>query len=167
MLFYDTPASPLVDEDLRSKMFRGVKLFLLQTTHEDMQIETVRLVSNLSRHKGMCQAFIEEKTFIQTLALILEHTLRDLVFYTIGIMINITLNDTKCLLEQGVIVKLIDVLKDSNIEDMELAKVAGKALHNIMVNGGKQGWQDQEIKKLDEAASNLGEELDSIMVRII
>ena len=27
--------------------------------------------------------------------------------------------------------KLIDVLKDANIEDMDLAKVAAKALHNV------------------------------------
>lgn len=29
--------------------------------------------------------------------------------------------------------KLIDVLKDSNIEDMDLSKVAAKALHNLAV----------------------------------
>jgi hypothetical protein len=35
-------------------------------------------------------------------------------------------------LEKEIVVpKLIDVLKDSNIEDIDLSKVAAKALHNM------------------------------------
>jgi hypothetical protein len=33
--------------------------------------------------------------------------------------------------KQNVIPKLIDVLRDSNIEDIDLSKVAAKALHNM------------------------------------
>jgi hypothetical protein len=32
-----------------------------------------------------------------------------------------------------IISRLIDVLKDANIEDMDLSKVASKALHNLAV----------------------------------
>ena len=32
---------------------------------------------------------------------------------------------------RGIIPKLIEVLKDSNIEDIDLSKVAAKALHNM------------------------------------
>jgi hypothetical protein len=64
-----------------------------------------------------------------------------------------------------VIPKLIDVLRDSNIEDMDLAKVAAKALHNLAVKGesGQVMWQNEWIKKLDEILTSLGDELDSIM----
>lgn len=91
------------------------------------------MLSNLSRHVAVCQLFVSDKTFLEALCVILDHTLRDLVFYTIGIVINITLHDATRpqILEMGVIQKLIDVLKDSNIEDMELAKVSAKALHNV------------------------------------
>lgn len=40
-------------------------------------------------------------------------------------------NVRPALLEMKVVDKLIDVLKDSNLEDMELAKVAAKAIHNL------------------------------------
>ena len=66
--------------------------------------------------------------------MVLDHTLRDLVFYSVGIIINITLHDESRLkiLEKDIVVpKLIDVLKDSNIEDIDLSKVAAKALHNM------------------------------------
>ena len=72
------------------------------------------------------------------LVLVLDHTLRDLVFYSVGIIINMSLHEKvrPALLEMRVVDKLIDVLKDANLEDMELAKVAAKAIHNL------QGVQD-------------------------
>jgi len=54
-------------------------------------------------------------------------------------------------------------LKDSNIEDIDLSKVAAKALHN-MTQSESGGWTNDSIKKLEEVLENLGDELDSIMV---
>jgi len=68
------------------------------------------------------------------LTVVLDHTLRDLVFYSVGIIINITLHDSsrlKIFETENVVSKLIDVLRDSNIEDIDLSKVAAKALHNL------------------------------------
>jgi len=59
------------------------------------------------------------------------------VYYTVGIIINISLygkNIVKLLtIEEGSVVldKLFDVLKDSNLEDMDLARVSAKALNNL------------------------------------
>lgn len=66
--------------------------------------------------------------------MILDHTLRDLVFYSIGIIINISLHEAARpkLLEKPVIKKLIEVFKDANIEDLDLSKVSAKALHNLV-----------------------------------
>jgi hypothetical protein len=63
--------------------------------------------------------------------------------------------------------KLIDVLRDANIEDMDLSKVAAKALHNLIVKEATEEiqWSTDWLKKLDEILSSLGEELDSIMVK--
>jgi hypothetical protein len=93
----------------------------------------------------MCEAFVSDKTFLEALCVILDHTLSDLVFYTIGIVINITLHEVTRpkLLDRGVISKLIDVLKDSNIEDMDLAKVSAKALHNISKDSNY--WSIEQI----------------------
>ena len=56
------------------------------------------------------------------------------MFYSVGIIINITLHEDsrqKIVEKYNVIPKLIDGLKDSNIEDIDLSKVAAKALHNM------------------------------------
>ena len=75
------------------------------------------------------------------------------------------------MLEKEIVVpKLIDVLKDSNIEDIDLSKVAAKALHNMTQVKAEvkpkinDYWTNDSIKKLDGVLQNLGDELDSIMV---
>lgn len=101
------------------------------------------------------------------LVVVLDHTIRDLVFYSVGIIINMSLHEEvrPALLKLPVVDKLIDVLRDANLEDMDLAKVAAKAIHNLQgVSNTNQFWSEDAVKKLDEFTLNFGEELDSIMV---
>jgi hypothetical protein len=110
---------------------------------------------------------------LEALTVVLDHTLRDLVFYSVGIIINITLHEDSrvAILEKEIVVpKLIEVLRDSNIEDIDLSKVAAKALHNMtqvkdeFKSKMNDYWTNDSINKLDEVLQNLGDELDSIMV---
>lgn len=94
----------------------------------------MRVLSNLSRHATFCEKdFQGDKDFLEAIVIVLENTLRDLVFYSVGILINMSLHSSvnSYLLECDLIAKLIEVLKDSNLEDMDLARVAAKALHNL------------------------------------
>lgn len=130
------------------------------------------MLSNLSRHAALCDEYVGDQTFLEALTVVLDHTLRDLVFYSVGIIINITLHEdsrVKILEKEIVVPKLIEVLRDSNIEDIDLSKVAAKALHNMtQVKPEFQSkmndyWTNESINKLDEVLQNLGDELDSIM----
>ena len=84
----------------------------------------------------MCAAFVDDNLLVQALIAILDHTLKELVFYAIGIFINVTMHDgpRRLIHSQQLIGKLIGVLRDANIEDMDLAKLAAKALHNLAVS---------------------------------
>jgi hypothetical protein len=170
VLFYDVPNRELLNDEIRIAIFNSIKLYILATQNEEIQIETVRVLSNLSRHAKLCDEFVSDSTFLEALTVVLDHTLRDLVFYSVGIIINITLHDDSRIkiLEKDIVVpKLVDVLKDSNIEDIDLSKVAAKALHN-MTQGNSQKmndyWTNESINKLNEVSLSLGDELDSIMV---
>lgn len=93
ILYYDTAGSPLIPHNLRCSIFNSYKQYLLATQNEEIQIETVRVLSNLSRHSELCEAtFTNDKPFLETLVIILDHTLRDLVFYSVGIIINMSLH---------------------------------------------------------------------------
>jgi hypothetical protein len=58
------------------------------------------------------------------------------------------------------------VLRDANIEDIDLAKVAAKALHNLTQGDRSQlndYWSNENINKIEGVLESLGDELDSIM----
>ena len=128
------------------------------------------MLSNLSRHALLCNEFVDDKTFLEALTVVLDNTLRDLVNYSVGIIINVTLHPESRMniLESttDIVPKLVDVLKDSNIEDIEMSKVVSKALHNL--TQAKQEykahindyWSNDAIKKLEEVLESLGDELD-------
>jgi hypothetical protein len=134
ILFYDLPSKQILSDQIRVQIFDSIKLYILATQNEEIQIETVRVLSNLSRHQVLCEHYVSDSTFLEALTIVLDHTLRDLVFYSVGIIINVTLHEDtrqKIVVKHNVIPKLIDVLRDSNIEDIDLSKVAAKALHNM------------------------------------
>lgn len=95
------------------------------------------------------------------------------MFYSVGIIINITLHQDsrkKILEKQIVVPKLVDVLRDSNIEDIDLSKVAAKALHNLTQVASNEEksklndyWTNDSVNRLEEVLENLGDELDQIM----
>ena len=70
------------------------------------------------------------------------------------------------MLKMPVVDKLIEVLKDANLEDMDLAKVAAKAIHNLqgVREHTNKFWSKEAVKSLDEFTVTFGEELDEIMV---
>lgn len=135
----------------------------------------MRVISNLSRHSAICNYFLEDKTFLQTLCCVLDHNLRDLVFYSVGIIINISLHGKAEKIQSklfsqsdcNILEKLVDVLKDANLEDMDLARVAAKALHNLQkVPDANKYWSESLVERLDELTQSLGDDLDGIMVSL-
>ena len=86
----------------------------------------------------MCKLLTEKKeddvvNLIKMLLFIVDSGQRDLVYYGIGILINVTLHK-ECrvaLLSQALIAKLTTVVRDCNIEDMDLAKMSLKCLLNL------------------------------------
>ena len=56
--------------------------------------------------------------FLKTLVIVLDHTLRDLVFYSVGIIINMSLHESArpALLKMNVVDKLIDGRMDGSID---------------------------------------------------
>lgn len=93
ILFYDVPSREILTNDIRISIYNSIKLYILATQNEEIQIETVRVLSNLSRHAVLCDEFVGDSTFLEALSVVLDHTLRDLVFYSVGIIINITLHE--------------------------------------------------------------------------
>jgi hypothetical protein len=86
-----------------------------------------------------------------------------LVYYGIGIIINITLHkDCRlAILTKPFIDKLTEVFGNYYLEDFDLSKVAIKALLNLTSENSY--WSEEQIKSLDDVLLRAGEELDEIM----
>lgn len=173
ILFYDTIQKQILTEEVRAQIFQAFQPYLLATQNEEIQIESCRVLSNLSRHASCCDLYLHDNTFLKTINVVLDHNLRDLVYYTVGIVINISIygkNVQNLLTIDGVnnasiLEKLFDVLKDSNLEDMDLARVAAKALNNLQkVPDASKYWNEGLIERLTELAKSLCDDLDGIMV---
>ena len=163
IVFYDTQRSPMLDNEFRTLLYQNISPFLSTSTNEEIQVEAVRVLSNLSRHKPQCQSFATDSKFVKNLAALLDSSLRDLVYYAIGIFINLSLHEDLRpeVVQKCTIQKLIEVLKDSNIEDFDLSKVSAKALLNLTMV--PDSWSQAHVAALNPILDDLGEEIDSIL----
>lgn len=187
ILFYDTPlrdtSQELITHDVRLLIFQAINNFAHSSDNDEVQVETVRVLSNLSRHEHMCQEFAQvkkgpdgklaavkeneeqksENTFLDDLLHVVKNENKDLVYYGIGIVINITLHK-ECrlaILSRPFIDQLTHAFSVYELEDMDLAKVAIKALLNLTEESSY--WTEDQIKNLDAQLLHIGEELDEIM----
>ena len=95
MLYYDIPTANsqegiIQDGSVRKNILKSTHKFVF-TQNPELQIETVRLMSNLSRHQDLSSEF-GEKIIFDTLMVLLDHSIRDIVYFNIGIILNLTLN---------------------------------------------------------------------------
>ena len=165
-LFYDTGDCWIFTKEraeiMRQNCIKRIGLYLFSSDNNELKVETMRVLCNLSRNKDWWNIIIDADTLLKALVDLLGSEVRDLVFYNIGLLINIALipkgrkKITKMCLS-----KLIVALKSSHIEDMDLSKVICKALISFCEE--KFLWNNADIQATDDICTEIGEELDEIM----
>lgn len=165
-LFYDTSEFSIFTEEkseiIRQNCIKRIGLYIFESKNEELKVETMRVLCNLSRNKECCALVADSDTLLKVLVEALDSKLRDLVFYNIGLLINIGLNPLgRKKITKMCLSKLILTLKESNIEDMDMSKVLCKALISFCEE--KFLWNNADIQAADDIWTEIGEELDSIM----
>jgi len=165
-LFYDSGEFSIFTDEraemLRQHCIKWVGLYLFNSDNDELKVETMRVLCNLSRNKEWCKLISESDTLLKNLVQSLESEIRDLIFYDIGLLINIALNPVgRKKITKMWLPTLIDKLRDSNIEDMDLSKVICKTLVSFWEE--RFFWKNDNIEATNEICSEIGEELDSIM----
>lgn len=132
-LFYDNQEFCIFTDEkaeiVRQNCIKRIGLYLFESDNEELKVETMRVLCNLSRNKECCEIIVDSETLLKILVDALDSKTRDIVFYDIGLLINIALNPKgRKLVTKMCLSKLITILKESNIEDMDLSKVTCKAL---------------------------------------
>lgn len=94
ILYFDKPNMTQNDFELSSlkqELTSAVAYITLQPKDEEILTEGLRVMSNLSRSKNGVKCLLKLK-FHDAVLVLLKHRSRDVVFYSIGILINLTVD---------------------------------------------------------------------------
>jgi hypothetical protein len=169
ILYFDKPNMTQNDFELASlkqELTSAVAYITLQPKDEEILTEGLRVISNLSRSKNGVKNLLKLK-FHEAVQILLKHRSRDVVFYSIGILINLTVDrdfkeSSTCVEIFGA---LVELLEDCTIDDIEILGCAFKALVNIISDNLKNNsdLKTDLFGRLDKILIGFGEECDIIL----
>lgn len=169
ILFYDKPHLAQNDFELASiknDLAGAVSYIALQPQDEEILIDGLRVISNLSLAKDGVKTLLELK-FQKAILVLLKHRRREVVYYSIGILINLSINQE---FKQGstcreIFMGLVELLEDSTIDDTDILKTSLKALVNLINDNLKPSMPGLGVyfSRLDKVLTNFGEECDIIL----
>ena len=169
ILYWDKPSLVQKDfelETLKQDLVSAVSFIILQPKNEEILIEGLRVISNLSRTKQGVGQIVNIK-FYDAINILINHRSRDVVYYSIGILINISQDQTfkKSPVCIEIFYGLIDLLDECCIDDVDILNCAMKALTNIISDNLKNDNDTmvKYFKRLDELLSRFGKECDIIL----
>ena len=127
-----------------------------------MHIEVTRTLCNLARNPTSVDSFLDNEKLLDAIEGLLSHHIQDLVYFNVGLIMNLSLTARgRKLMTKRCLTKLCGVLRDSEIENIELSKVVCKAISNFCQE--TQFWTEELRSEVDEIVSSIGEDLDSIV----
>ena len=107
----------------RSSLFRAAKAVS----------EAARAFGNFSRDEDARRA-MRRLGVVEALVLLLGHPARDVVFAAAGALINAAVDGRDVLWEHKAHEELVAVVRRAGVQDLDLAAVACKALHNLLLD---------------------------------
>lgn len=145
LLYYDKPGILQNDFELASlkhDIQSAVGFIILQPKQDEILIEGLRVISNLSRSKNNIKQIMKIK-FHEALNILQNHRSREVVYYSIGIIINQT-HDSEFKLTRiatEIFQGLINIQEECTIDDVDILDCSLKAITNLMC--------DTVIKKIN------------------
>ena len=115
--------------------------------HENAEAvsEAARAFGNFSRDAGV-RGIMRRVGADEALVLLLGHNCRDVAFAAAGALVNVAADPaTKAILWRPDLdghVELVNIVRTAGLQDLELAAVACKALHNLLLETDVGGAQD-------------------------
>ena len=94
ILFYDKPNLTQNDfelTNLKQDLTSAVAYIMLQPKDDEILTEGLRVISNLSRSKAGIKNLLKLK-FNEAIQVLLRHRSRDVIFYSIGILVNLSID---------------------------------------------------------------------------
>ena len=104
----------------------------VHANHEAVS-EAARAFGNFSRDEDARRA-MRRLGVVEALVLLLGHPARDVVFAAAGALVNAAVDGRDVLWEHKAHEELVAVVRRAGVQDLDLAAVACKALHNLLLD---------------------------------
>ena len=156
--YYDKPGILQNDFELASlkhDILSAVGFIILQPKQDEILIEGLRVISNLSRSKNNIKQIMKIK-FHEAQNILLNHRSREVVFYSIGIIINQT-HDADFKLTRiatEIFLGLINILEECTIDDVDILDCSFKAITNLMCDSVLKKINTPMIETKDPHSKN-------------
>lgn len=106
--------------------------FVVQIEHEEVCCESLRVVSNMTRMKQFIRPVLDAKLH-EAILILLDSTSREIVYYSLGIIINLLADDEfKSTKSASLVTCILDILSECQSEDFDIVGVCLKALSIIV-----------------------------------
>ena len=109
----------------------------VHANHEAVS-EAARAFGNFSRDEDARRA-MRRLGVVEALVLLLGHPARDVVFAAAGALVNAAVDGRDVLWEHKAHEELVAVVRRAGVQDLDLAAVACKALHNLLLDATTAG----------------------------
>lgn len=116
LLYYDTPYNTLLSDHSRLCTLSKVSTLLVNSFNEEVTIEVLRSLSNLTRHEQICKQ-LPSLFLIEIFLMMLNHSNWNIVYYTLGCFINVSGSSKEILYTERIFEALLDLL--SEVEKVE------------------------------------------------
>lgn len=121
LLFYDLPGENFITVRSRFIAFSKISSILVQNFSEEFTAESLRALSNLTRHEEICKE-LPSLHIIEILILYLDHSYWGIIYYALGSLINVSSLTKEFLYSEKYFEILINLLGETEYVEVEFSK---------------------------------------------
>jgi hypothetical protein len=154
LVYFDLPGACLLTEHDRICTLSKVSSLLVDSFNEEITAEVLRTISNLTRHESVCRQ-VSSLHLVEIFLLMLGHSNWNVVYFTLGCLINVSANAKEVLYCERVFEVLIDLVADVEKVEVEFCQQILMVFCNLCSTGkGIVPWTsvagEENVVKLHE-----------------
>ena len=154
LLYYDFPSQKLISEHFQICALSKVSSLLVESFNEELIVEVLRTISNLTRHDHVCKQ-LPSLYLIEIFMMMLGHSNWQIVYFTLGCLINVSGIAKEVIFTERVFEALIETLEDVESSEPQFSEQAMMILCNLCTpSHGLVPWEsvagEENVQKLNE-----------------
>ena len=166
LLYFDIPGKDFLSFNTRILVFSKLPSLLVSNFNEELTIETLRALGNLTRHESICKE-LPNLYMLDILFMLLDHSNYTILYYALGCLINISSLIKELLYCERYFEALVNLVENTFIYEMEISTHIFMVLSNLCTpSKGMIPWEsvagDENVKKLDRIVKELVKEISEI-----